>query len=139
MVKFCNLYFFCPFVYYIHLYKNINLSSIRAYIKPACSQFIPSTGTVLGTYLMFSNICGMKEWIFNTIFKVKLHLQLLQNISYIPYVMQYILVAYCVLNSLYFPLTHLYSAPPPTTGNHWFVLYICHSASFLLYSLTCIF
>jgi len=67
---------------------------------------------------MFNNICGMKEWIFNTILRVILHWQLLQNIGYIPYV-QYILIVYFTPNNLYFPLPHLYIALTlPSTGTH---------------------
>ena len=48
--------------------------------------------------------------------KFTLHLQLLQNIGYIPRVVQYILVACLMPNSLYLPIPHPYIAPPPT---HW--------------------
>ena len=47
------------------------------------------------------------------------HLQLLQNIGYIPCVVQYILVTYLTSNSLYLSLPHHSIAPPPfPTGNH---------------------
>ena len=76
--------------------------------------------------------------IFIQFSKVTLHLQLLQNIVYIPCVVQYILVAYFTPNSFYLSLLHPNIAPPLLpTGNHQFVLYICESASFLLYSLIC--
>ena len=61
--------------------------------------------------------------------KVTFHLQLFQNICYIPCVVQYILVAYLTPNSLYLPAL--------STGNRQFVLYICECASLLLYSLVC--
>ena len=55
-----------------------------------------------------------KKFIFYIILKVTLHLQLLQNIGYMPRVVQYILVAYLTTpNSLYLPLPHPYVAPLP--------------------------
>ena len=46
--------------------------------------------------------------------------------------------AYLIPNSLYLPLLHSCVAPPLLLiGNHQFILYICESASFLLYSLVC--
>ena len=44
--------------------------------------------------------------------KVTLHLQLLQNIGYVPCVVQYIFVACLTPNSLYLPLLHSYILPP---------------------------
>ena len=52
------------------------------------------------------------------------------NTGYIPYVGQYIFVAYLTPDRFYLPLSHHYVAPPPAT-----VLYICESSSFFLYSL----
>ena len=60
---------------------------------------------------------------------------------YFPsYIIQYITVAYSIHNSLYLLVHYLYIAPPLfplLTGNHQFVLYICESASSMLYSLVC--
>ena len=55
---------------------------------------------------------------------------------YSPCCTLYLLV-YFGPNSLYVLVLYPYIAPPPATGNHWFVLYICESPSFLLYSLVC--
>ena len=45
-------------------------------------------------------------------------------------------VAYFMPDGLYLLIPYLYIAPPPlSTGNHYFVLYIWESASFLVYSL----
>lgn len=56
---------------------------------------------------------------FTQLIKLTLRIQLLQNISCIPRVVQYTIVAYCTPNSLYLPLLHLYIASPhPCTGNH---------------------
>ena len=49
--------------------------------------------------------------------KVALHLQLLQNVDYIPSVVQYIFLAYLTPSSLYLPLTHPYMACPPPNVN----------------------
>ena len=49
------------------------------------------------------------------------HLQLLQNIGYILHVVQYILVAYFIHNSLYLLISYPNFAPsvfPLPTGNH---------------------
>ena len=47
-------------------------------------------------------------------------------------------LAYLTPSSLCLPLPNPWVAPPLIpTGNHYFVLYICESASFLLYSLVC--
>ena len=64
-----------------------------------------------------------------------LHLQLQQNIGYIPHVAQYILLAYLIPNSLYLLLPHCYIAPNPVITSmssisvsasfgciHWFVV-----------------
>ena len=53
-------------------------------------------------------------------------------------VVQYILVSYFLPNSLQLLILYCYIAPPHLpfpTGNHNFVLYICESASSLVYSL----
>ena len=53
---------------------------------------------------------------------------------------QYILIAYFIPNSLYLLIPYPYITPAPfhlSTGNHQIVLYICESASFLLYYLVC--
>ena len=42
---------------------------------------------------------------FKQFLKVTLHLQLLQDIGYIPRVVKYILVAYLIPDSLYLPLS----------------------------------
>ena len=49
-------------------------------------------------------LCIFPSKFFNL--KVILHLQLLQNIGYIPYVVQYNHIAYLTLNSLYLPLPY---------------------------------
>ena len=53
---------------------------------------------------------------FNTFFKGYINLQLLQNINYIPRIVQCILVAYLTPSSLYLPLPQPYIASPP---RHW--------------------
>ena len=53
--------------------------------------------------------------------KVILHLWLLWNIGYVPCVVQYILVAYFIHNSLYLLISYPYVTPLPSplpTGNH---------------------
>ena len=40
----------------------------------------------------------------------------MQNIGYIPHVVQHILVAYLISNSLYLTLPHSYTAPPSPLG-----------------------
>ena len=61
-------------------------------------------------------------FIFIQFLKVTLHLELLQNIGYIPSVVQYILepILYLIVWTSY----------PALTGNHYLVVYICESASF---------
>ena len=46
------------------------------------------------------------------LFSIILHLWLLQNIGYIPHVVQYILEVSFILNNLYLLIPHPYSAPP---------------------------
>ena len=64
-------------------------------------------------------------------------MQLLQNIGYIPCVVQYILVAYLTPNSLYLPLTHPYIVvPPPLVATSLFsisvsLLLLCYIHYFL--------
>ena len=71
-----------------------------------------------------------------------LHLQLLQYIGCIPCVVQCILVAYLPQAQQLLPLNPLRLSLallpfPLHTGNHSFVLCICESVSFVLYSLVC--
>ena len=61
---------------------------------------------------LFSSI-----YIFIQLENVILHLRLLQNIGYIPRVVQYILVAYLRPNSLYLLIPHPYTGCPPSP--HW--------------------
>ena len=77
--------------------------------------------------------------IFIQFLKVTFHLQLSQNIGYIPHVVQYILVAYLTPNGLYLLLPYPYIAPPPSLSPLVItsLFYVCESASFLLYSLVC--
>ena len=59
-------------------------------------------------------------------------LQLLQNIIYVPHVAEY------ALELLFHPIVrtfHSHTPHAPVSHNHWFVLYICESASLLFYSL----
>ena len=49
----------------------------------------------------------------------------------------HVLVAYCIPNSLFIFIPCLILPSPVRTGNHWFVLFTCESASFQLYSLLC--
>ena len=62
--------------------------------------------------------------IFIQFLKVTFHLELLQNIGYIPSVVQYILepILYLIVCT---------SCPAPT-GNHYLVVYIRESASFFV-------
>ena len=60
---------------------------------------------LLGYIADIQNYRCIVQWF--TILKVILHLQLLQNIGYIPCVIQYRLVAYFIHNSLYFLLPTL--------------------------------
>ena len=72
------------------------------------------------------------------IFKVTFHLQLLPE-TYIPHIVQYILITYLTLSGLYLLLPHSrISFPSPLpTGNQKFLLYACDSAPFLSYSAVC--
>ena len=73
--------------------------------------------------------------------KIVLHLQLLQNNGYIPYAVQYILLAYFIHSTLYLLILYLYLAPSPLsllTGNHQFSISLSLFL-FLLYLLILVF
>ena len=64
--------------------------------------------SISGLFLFNYSVSFLKIFIFKQFLKVIFHLQLLQNIGYIPCVVQYILWAYLTTNSLYLPLPHPY-------------------------------
>ena len=85
-------------------------------------------------FAIFKKFCMFIQFL-----KVTLHLQLLQNIGYIPCVVQCILVTYFIPNILYLLIPYPSIAPPRfplPTGTHYFVLYICESGEdlFLTFS-----
>ena len=69
-----------------------------------CQTLLP------GTLQKISHLIFLTYFIFYTVLKVTLHLWLLQNIGYIPCVLQYI------LKSILYPVV---------TDNHWFELCVC--------------
>ena len=73
--------------------------------------------TQMGFYFAILNsFCPLKKLFVVQFLKVIIHLHLLQNIGYVPHVLQHILVAYLIPNSLYLTLPHSYMAPPSPLG-----------------------
>ena len=102
---------------------------------------------------MYNVICYRYKIQWFRIFEGYIPFRIIINICYTPRivqhctVVQYILVAYFICNSLYLLIPSSYFAPalfPLLTGNHWLVLYICVcflfvTVTYLLYFLDSIY
>ena len=89
------------------------------------------------TFILFFKFKKIKKLLIQFL-KVTLHLQLLQNIGYIPHVVQYMLVAYLTPDSLYLPLHQLCIATPsPLVTTDFFSIPVSLLIFILLYSLIC--